>query len=320
MAFFVKVNGKSVASLVLGLLSLGLLCFTGVPAIVLGVAALREINRSDGVQKGRKLAVAGIVLGGLGTTVLGCGILAMIYNGIRETSNRVTCENNLRQIGFALHFYVDRNGYFPTGTVANDKLPPEQRLSWCTAILVFLEQDRSKANLDPNRAWYRLSEEIDKHQGWQAPANQKVAATPIRGFICPSWTGTLQAGEPAPTTYVGVGGLGKDGPLLPVEDPRAGLFGYDHKTKLGDVTRGISNTAMVIETGKDVGPWAAGGPSTVRPVVPKQEPYLGASRPFGGLHPRIANVLFVDGSVRQLANTIKPQVLEELATIHEAQK
>lgn len=320
MALFAKLNGKAVASFVLGLLALVLTCFTGVPAMVLGVVALREINLSDGVQKGRKLAFAGMVLGGLGTVAVGCGLLAMIYNGIRETSNRATCQNNLRQVGFALHFYVDRNGYFPAGTVVNEKLPPEQRLSWCTAILVFLEQDRSKANLDPNRTWYRLSEEIDRHQGWQAAANQKVVTTPIRGFVCPSWTGAFEAGKPAPTTYVGVAGLGMDGPFLPVEDPRAGVFGYDHKTKLVDVTRGISNTAMVIETDKDVGPWAAGGPSTVRPVVPKQEPYIGPRRPFGGLHPRIANVLFVDGSVRQLDDTIQPQVLEELATIHAARK
>ena len=58
-------NGKAIASIVCGAASL-LLCMCYLPAlaaVVLGVIALAEINRSG--QEGQGLAVGGIVLGGL---------------------------------------------------------------------------------------------------------------------------------------------------------------------------------------------------------------------------------------------------------------
>jgi tetratricopeptide (TPR) repeat protein len=59
----VKTSGKAVASLVLGLGALFALCLTGIPAIVLGVLALRDIRRSGGQVAGQGLAMAGIASG-----------------------------------------------------------------------------------------------------------------------------------------------------------------------------------------------------------------------------------------------------------------
>ncbi len=76
---------------------------------------------------------------------------------------------------------------------------------------------------------------------------------------------------------------------------------------------------MVIETAKDNGPWAAGGPSTVRGLDPTQ-PYIGSGRQFGGLHSGGAMAAFADGSVRLSSDRISPATFEALATIagHEA--
>lgn len=314
MALFGNTNGKAIVSLLLGITALGLTCITGIPAMILGFAGLREINRSDGAEAGRTLAIAGMVLGALGTLAITVGLGVMLFQQVREVGNIATCQNNLRQIGFALQFYNDRNDTFPAGTVVNEALKPEQRLSWYTSLLPFLAQGPPGSKVNRNGPWYRMSEELDLHQGWEAEANRKVAMTPIRGLVCPSWTGTLNLAIPV-TTYLGIAGVGKDGPYLPAEDPRAGVFAYDRGTRLGQITRGISNTAMVIETGHDPGPWAAGGPPTVRPVIPKQAPYLGDNHPFGGLHPHICNTLFVDGSVRPLDDAIEAQVFEDLCTI-----
>jgi Protein of unknown function (DUF1559)/Domain of unknown function (DUF4190) len=314
MAPLGRVNIKAVASFVLGL-AVPLLCFSGIPALILGFIGLREVNRSDGAEKGGWLAIAGMVLGGFDTVLAAVGLTALVFLNIQTVASEATCQNNLRQIGFALQFYYDRTGSFPAGTVTtNEDLRPEDRLSWYTALLPFLGQD-SREKLNPNRPWYRLSEELQMQQGWRAQANRKAVYTPIPGLVCPSWTGKLAATEAPITTYVGVAGLGEDAPLLPVEDPRAGVFGYARRTKLKHITRGISDTAMVIETAQKIGPWAAGGPATERPVVPKEAPYIGYERPFGGLHPHLAYMLFVDGSVRPIADTVEPQVFEALATI-----
>jgi uncharacterized membrane protein len=57
-----KTNGFAVASLVCGLV--GLLCGLGaILAIIFGFVARSQIRRSQGLEKGGGMAVAGIVLG-----------------------------------------------------------------------------------------------------------------------------------------------------------------------------------------------------------------------------------------------------------------
>src|SRR5438552_417055 len=70
---------KAVASLVLGILSLTCFgIFAGIPALVLGSLARRDIDRSQGRLSGRGLAAGGIVTGLFGTglsLVIGLAVL-----------------------------------------------------------------------------------------------------------------------------------------------------------------------------------------------------------------------------------------------------
>ena len=61
--------GSAIASLVLGILSLALLFLTGVPAILCGHMARKKIRRSGGTFSGHGMAVAGMVLGYVTTTL-----------------------------------------------------------------------------------------------------------------------------------------------------------------------------------------------------------------------------------------------------------
>src|ERR1700730_16541791 len=92
-----NLSAKAMLSLVLGL--------TGLPALLLGYLALREINLSDGRIQGRRLAVAGMILGGVGTVVHLLGLVAIILVNIREKASRATCAHNLHQIGLAANLY-----------------------------------------------------------------------------------------------------------------------------------------------------------------------------------------------------------------------
>lgn len=61
-------NQKAIWALVLGIV--GLLCcgiFTAIPALIVGIMANKEIGASGGYQAGRGMAIAGIVLGTVGT-------------------------------------------------------------------------------------------------------------------------------------------------------------------------------------------------------------------------------------------------------------
>lgn len=63
----VRTSGKAVASLILGIGAIGGLCFTGVPALILGCWALGEMRQPrEGVTlTGKRWAITGATLGGM---------------------------------------------------------------------------------------------------------------------------------------------------------------------------------------------------------------------------------------------------------------
>ena len=65
-----QTSGRATTSLVLGIASVVVCCLgplLGIPAIVLGVAARREVQRSEGRMSGDGLALGGIISGVLGS-------------------------------------------------------------------------------------------------------------------------------------------------------------------------------------------------------------------------------------------------------------
>ena len=69
-----QMNGLSIASLILGLVGLGI---GSVLALVFGYRAKNQIDRSEGQQSGRGMAIAGIILGWIG--VVAAVALATIF-------------------------------------------------------------------------------------------------------------------------------------------------------------------------------------------------------------------------------------------------
>src|SRR5438105_3444553 len=120
-----RVSSKALVSLLLGLSSVSLI--TGVPAVLMGLAGIREINQSDGRLAGRGMAIAGMLLGAFATVVLVVCILAMILVHMRETANRLYCENNLKHVGHGINVYHEAHNEFPSGTIIPSELPPEKR-------------------------------------------------------------------------------------------------------------------------------------------------------------------------------------------------
>jgi Tfp pilus assembly protein PilE len=75
----VKTSALAIWSLVLGIL--GFLCFsffTGIPAIICGHMGRSKIRESQGALQGDGLALAGLILGYIGTIVTTLGIVAAI--------------------------------------------------------------------------------------------------------------------------------------------------------------------------------------------------------------------------------------------------
>jgi hypothetical protein len=226
-------------------------------------------------------------------------LLLPAVQAAREAARRTESKNHIKQLLLAMHNYHDVHKSFPQGTHPNPGLKPDKRLSWQTDLLPFLEY----------KPIYDL---IDFKKAWDDPANKMAVDSPLALFINPSLGPQRANGFPV-TEYVGMAGVGADGPMLPVTSPRAGVFAYDRVTRLDDIKDGTSTTIAISECNKDLGSWAAGGRATIRSLTKK--PYIDGPDGLGG-HPEGCVMGFADGSVRFISKSIDAQTLEALMTIN----
>jgi hypothetical protein len=265
-----------------------------------------SVNGKDGLKHYSRSSIPSIPLiggGGGGSSITTVAVLvALVLPAVqqaREAARRSQSRNNMKQLGLAMHNHHEVFRSLPSGTIENKDLKVEERLSWVISLLPFLDQNP-------------LAESIDKDQAWDSDANSRSTKT-----IIPTLLNPQVAAPPLPNgariDYVAMAGVGVKAPTLPVNDPKAGVFGYDRKTRFRDIKDGTSNTIGVTEASKDFGNWAQGGKSTIRSLTKK--PYVngpdGIGSPFrGGM-----NVLLMDGSVRFISENIDAGILEALMTI-----
>src|SRR5690349_5717513 len=108
------------------------------------------------------------------------GLLLPAVQKVREAASRLTCTNNLKQIGLALHNYHDSNNVFPPGYVdgnANPDSTPDNDVGpgwgWASFTLPYLEQGN-------------LYKQINFSQPVGTGVNAQVSLQPLTIFQCPS--------------------------------------------------------------------------------------------------------------------------------------
>jgi type II secretory pathway pseudopilin PulG len=270
-----------------------------------------SVTTSDenGIRITSRKSLQGIpIIGGIGegngivTVAIGTALILPAVQQAREAARRSQSKNNLKQIGLALHNYADTCKSFPAGTHPNEKLKPEERLSWLATVLPFVDQSP-------------LFKTIDFEESWDDEANERPANVRIPTFLNPgSVASPVGHGE---THYVGIAGLGKDAPTLPVTSKRAGIFGFNRKTRFRDITDGTSNTMMISEATGEYGPWIAGGNATIRSLTKK--PYINGPDGIGGPYRGGCNIGLADGAVRFVSENIDPTIFERLSTMADGQ-
>jgi len=178
------------------------------------------------------------------------GLLLPAVQKIRESANRMSCTNNLKQLGLALHNHHDSYGYFPPGRTNNYSPNIAEGYSGFCFLLPFIEQD----NL-----FRQINFTVDEDQ----PANNGPRATPVRTFICPSdpvrmvpngYAGqNYRLNQGYNLLYSGIPSSSGPNSTMP---PADGPFWQDSKTTFADITDGTSNTAAMSEKLK--GDWSNG--------------------------------------------------------------
>ena len=104
------------------------------------------------------------------------GLLLPAVQKVREAANKAKCQNNLKQIGLAIHNYHDANKTLPMGT--NNCCFG----TWFTAILPYVEQTALA-----NQFQFK-NPTTGADQSYTAAVNQPPSKTRLALFTCPSDT------------------------------------------------------------------------------------------------------------------------------------
>ena len=281
------------------------------------------------------------------------GLLLPAVQKVREAAARMSCSNNLKQIGLALHNYHDATGTFPSG---HKVVGGRYYANWAIQLLPFVEQDNLYKQYNVNLP------NVD-------PANLAVRQTFVKVYTCPSDVNANQiikpesnSGEPgsgaaqsagyATGSYRAMSGVSCTGfdqwagfpsevVVLMAQCP--GYRGLMHgdgdgglsPERIASITDGTSNTIVVGErvtrthiTRTTM--WAnsfnlyscSGGFPQSATLLPD---YDACSRVasdiaqckygWGSFHTGVINFLWGDGHVQPIQTTINMQTFVALATI-----
>ena len=264
-------------------------------------------------------------------TIIGILIALLLpaVQAAREAARQLSCTNNLKQIGLAMHLYHNSYQRLPPGWSAYDPAGRpypmgEPGWGWAARILPFIEQANVENNL------------VDYGQSILAAQNDAARLTRISTFRCPSDTGNpvftdgdggLPPVEFATANYVGVFGtknihdchlLGpgqqyiSDGPLF-----------HNSQVRFDDIRDGLSQTFLVGERtsrldystwpgarpGDECGPGRILGTAGYPPNSEATDIHN-----FSSNHPNGTNFLSADGSVRLISQTIDTAAYHALCT------
>jgi prepilin-type N-terminal cleavage/methylation domain-containing protein/prepilin-type processing-associated H-X9-DG protein len=260
---------------------------------------------------------------------------------VREAANRMSCGNNLKQLGLGLHSFHDAYKKFPPGQVsgglAEAGVPQPVNHGWGPFVLPFIEQ---RALADQYHWEVDTSDRL----------NQPVVTIPLKVFQCPSaepdrfytvgpssaYGGKNACGDFAPTWYVDSILVEKD--LIDQAGNYQGVLQPNHMTRLSEITDGTSQTILLTEDagrprlwrvgrpGPDQtvqgGPWAAFNSG----IILQGSTADGTMRPGAcainctnerqvySFHSRGANAVFADASVHFLRDNINIRFLAALIT------
>jgi prepilin-type N-terminal cleavage/methylation domain-containing protein/prepilin-type processing-associated H-X9-DG protein len=207
------------------------------------------------------------------------GLLLPAVQKVREAANRMSCTNNLKQLGLSIHNYENTRGFLPPGRV-NGRVMPEVGArtqlyqGWGGFILPFIEQDAVARMYDLGKDCRHID-------------NQQAVSTPLKLMLCPSTAdrpllhtypvsgvasnttpATLGRNNGEPITFATADYIAKiniDADIVtflyngdPNTFPRGGALSQNEVVKIEQVADGTSTTLLLVECAGRPNIWRAG--------------------------------------------------------------
>lgn len=177
----------------------------------------------------------------LAIVALGLALTGQVVANTREKAQQAECMDNIQQIGQAVLKFEQVNGFIPPTA----SRPIGDRRGWLTHLLPYLGHED-------------LAKQLRMDRDWCDPANAEAIRTSVKVFQCPAAPRRTSTGETDGVAWKGATGdyLGPDSVnqrtiaalgLSPTLD-RTGLFSSRENRHLAEVTDGLSNTLMVLES------------------------------------------------------------------------
>ncbi|TWT47285.1 DUF1559 domain-containing protein [Botrimarina hoheduenensis] len=178
-------------------------------------------------------------------------LLLPAVQAARESARRTQCVNRLRQIALATQNYLAAQRVFPPGAVARPR-PDNPSTPWTfyrwsalASLTPYLENNTVRDALNLELPLYDSSFGV-------SPENREGVRLVVPDFLCPSDAEQRVVESFGPTNYAVCSGSGEGDPQIANDDgsPLAtdGLFAVNSRTRPGEVTDGLSKTALASES------------------------------------------------------------------------
>jgi prepilin-type N-terminal cleavage/methylation domain-containing protein/prepilin-type processing-associated H-X9-DG protein len=273
-------------------------------------------------------------------------LLLPAVQAARESARRMSCTNNLRQVGIAMQNYNDVFQCFPPGrmgcdgntSAAQDCAPSAASRRPGTSGLVMILPQLEQQNLYDQIGFAKgavepvttVTAEIQDTAGWRTAAVDAAVRTRLKVYICPSDTAEKMNGAFAVGSYaLCQGSRGpSEGSSQDMKHNNNGLFLYKAKVRMAQITDGTSNTILVGEVynghlSNHPNRWtiairhsdtmrSTDNPVNTRPgagIV-----FTNHNGAFGSRHPTGANFVFADAHVAFINDSIPLPIYRAIST------
>jgi prepilin-type N-terminal cleavage/methylation domain-containing protein len=238
------------------------------------------------------------------------GLLLPAVQKVRAAAARISCGNNLKQIGIACHMYNDTAGHLPAGWVTSapaGAIAPNPGWSWSLLILPYLEQ---------GALFTTIGADVFTPSG--APATNTVLQTPLKSFRCPA-----DSGPAINTSFQSYGmsnyvinrevcGPGRtDGSNVPNPLSIQGIPDGSSNTILVGERDFVNNVAAVwgVRSSTSSASYEGRPGSGLNPLNPANPPSAGTGNAqrlaFNSQHTQGVQFLFADGSIHFISNSVQ---------------